>query len=304
MRRYPCIHRSRRPSLRAWSSRTASPSWHPPARRAQAAVRWPPSNSLSVGCSSPCIFGDQRGRGVRPGERAQGGGTWFGSPTGGGRPSERASWPGPAAGGQAPRWRRGLRRSAGRSAMGKELPRLSLSKPPPLDPLSIFSSSGNAAASPALPFFAAFSPPRGFGTAHPRACRIERSSLAAARFQRLRSATVARRRFHRRCPRGRVRRRSQSVLSAAHLAAGAAVEHGLGGFGGHAPLSLPLPDLHASLVFSDGWSNGVAAAGDPARHESSLAAPPSRPLWQLSFSMRARSLQRTHHVGPTRGHGR
>ncbi|CAN6299056.1 unnamed protein product [Urochloa humidicola] len=72
MRRYPCIHRSRRPSLRAWSSRTASPSWHPQTRRAQAAVRWPPSNSLSVGCSSPCIFGDQRGREARPGERAQG----------------------------------------------------------------------------------------------------------------------------------------------------------------------------------------------------------------------------------------
>ncbi|CAN6195436.1 unnamed protein product [Urochloa humidicola] len=277
MRRYPCIHRSRRPSLRAWSSRTASPSWHPPARRAQAAVRWPPSNSLSVGCSSPCIFGDQRGRGARPGERAQGGGTRSGSPASGGRPSERASWPGPAAGGQAPRWRSGLRRNAGRPAMGKELPRLSLSKASPPDPLSLSSSSGDAAASPALPFLAAFSPPRGSGTAHPRACRIEWLGLAAARFQRLRSAMVAWRRFRRRCLRGRVRRRSQSVLSAAHLVAGAAVEDGPGRFGGHAPLSLPLLDLHASLVFSDGWPSGAAAAGAPARHGSSLATPPSPP---------------------------
>ncbi|CAO2171039.1 unnamed protein product [Urochloa humidicola] len=162
--------------------------------------------------------------------------------------------------------------------MGKELPRLSLSKAPPLDPLSLSSSSGDAAASQALPFLAAFSPPRGSGTAHPRACRIERSGLAAARLQRLRSATVARRRFRRRFPRGWVRRRSQSVLSAAHLSTGAAVEHGPGGFGGHALLSLPLPDLHASLVFNDGWPSGAAAAGAPARHGSSLAAPPSPAL--------------------------
>ncbi|CAO2165968.1 unnamed protein product [Urochloa humidicola] len=168
--------------------------------------------------------------------------------------------------------------------MGKELPRLSLSKAPPLDPLSLSSSSGDAAASQALPFLTAFSPPRGSSTAHPRACRIERSGLAAARLQRLRSATVARRRFRRRFPRGWVRRRSQSVLSAAHLSTGAAVEHGPGGFDGHAPLSLPLPDLHASLVFNDGWPSGAAVAGAPARHGSSLAAPPSRPPWQLSLS--------------------
>ncbi|CAO1945562.1 unnamed protein product [Urochloa humidicola] len=43
------LHPPKPPALSAsLSSRTASPSWHPPARRAQAAVRWPPSNSLSV----------------------------------------------------------------------------------------------------------------------------------------------------------------------------------------------------------------------------------------------------------------
>ncbi|CAO2165967.1 unnamed protein product, partial [Urochloa humidicola] len=49
-------------------------SGHRPLAAFQLVVR-----RISRACSSPYIFGDQRGCGARPGERAQGGGTRSGS---------------------------------------------------------------------------------------------------------------------------------------------------------------------------------------------------------------------------------